>query len=153
MDKKKIKKTASETIKEMKKGMVKVSFAEDIAGGGGLDSTPNVLFDPLSYMKVKTTEWKPEMVKQAKKKVPKKTKAPEINTNEFLAGFKISGANLAYTPPKKRRRVERKFKLSDFKFSPVKRVNTRLARETLQTDLGIDILEDIVNLDIGIKIT
>ncbi len=50
------------------------------------------------------------------------------------------------------KRVPRTFKMSDFEFPPVKRVNTRLARKTLQTDLGVDVLKDIINLDIDIKI-
>ena len=54
-------------------------------------------------------------------------------------------------PPKKKRgevKEIREFKMSDFKFPAVKRVNTRLARKTLQTDLGADILEDIGGLKI-----
>jgi hypothetical protein len=83
---------------------------------------------------------------------PKKktiSKAMKAFKEDFEMEDDLSDSSLK-KPTKKegKERVERIFKMSDFKFPPVKRVNSQLACKTLQTDLGADILEDIGGLKI-----
>ena len=152
MDKTKIKKTSSEVIKTIKKDLNEgnidswtehVTELTEWAGSGSL--TIDKMAKMMANMMEPFEVYAPG-VKQVKKKVPKKAKA----TSSVGIGLKKLDMKLYPLPPKKKEgeKIERIFKMSDFKFPPVKRVNTRLARKTLQTDLGTDILEDIGGLKI-----
>lgn len=131
-------KTNSETIKKVKKDLEKGifdSWGKHALEWGGINCSTEIISQesPPQFM---------EVVKQVKKWVPPKPKA------------KTKTMSLCIPPQEKEEKKKpKKFKMSDFKFPLVKRINTQLACKTLQADLGEDILKDIINLDIDMKIT
>lgn len=72
---------------------------------------------------------------------------PKIPSSKEMVAI---GAKIIYAPKEKKKahKTLRIFKMSDFKFPSVKRINTQLAQKTLKVDLGEDILEDIGGLKI-----
>lgn len=136
-------KTKTSTVKH---GAKEYIILDDMTtNGGGFENFPvfippdltsssyTILTEDSVYTKMTKAKAKKKSVSKEKEfKITKVTKTPKTIKKDL----------------KEVKRVGKIFKMSDFKFPSVKRVNTQLARKTLQTDLGADILEDIGGLKI-----